>query len=72
MNLPLLWKVRILYSIQIMMVILLKPILKVSLMMEMWLSLLGNDGEILKNGLSEVYWWADELCDLIVNYNGMK
>lgn len=24
------------------------------------------------NGLSEVYWWADELCDLIVNYNGMK
>ena len=23
------------------------------------------------NGLSEVYWWADELCDLIKSYNVM-
>ena len=23
-------------------------------------------------GLSEVYWWADELCDMIIAYNRVK
>ena len=23
-------------------------------------------------GLSEVYWWTDELCDMIIAYNRVK